>query len=577
MNNLPMAMGGISDKLMSSMCTAKATGDQLQDINKSIREVKDAKWVSATKETIDKMCSYLNNGAKKCEGNGYGDEDPPFPKDYVKDIARRKVHDYVKEFSPADLIDYLTEYPDVKKTPAEIKREREDTAEEVKNKCDCPCHDAAKVKDENEVNEDENNDDIATALAGGIAIANSNMNKTMSGGVGGTPVLAVKGAIAGANMLGSVAKGAAGAASSVSEMTEKLEGPVEDAKGQLKAVATDATKQLETVATNAKGQGEQILTNAKGQGEQILTNAKGKGEQILSDAKEQAAETVAEVKDQAKQTVEDATEQLETTEVPSFGEMTEGIASVVKASKDEDNKEEDIQLTEDDLQSTDAEKIIEFWNAKVADMIDCKKQVHKRVERLCASIFRLGFQELTMSPIEHIENMEEFFEKHSNLGRERLNNERIDTYKTHLSLFNDLLDREEGIMGYVKVLSELYPYLLKAELFEDGPDAKKEVENYMKPIRDNKKLTDKEKEERENAVAKAVSLFPSNNLKNKIDRFKKIINAKDIGKPVKAEENDLNVLVDSLGVLGSGGKKKKRKHRKTKKIMSRRPVVNRTR
>ena len=83
MNNLP----GISDGLMSSMCTAKGTGDQLQDINKSIREVKDAKWVSATKETIDKMCSYLNNGAKTCENNGYGDEDPPLPKDYVKDLS----------------------------------------------------------------------------------------------------------------------------------------------------------------------------------------------------------------------------------------------------------------------------------------------------------------------------------------------------------------------------------------------------------------------------------------------------------------------------------------------------------
>ena len=504
MNNL--TMGGISDKLMSSMCTAKATGDQLQDINKSIREVKDAKWVSATKETIDKMCSYLNNGAKKCENNGYGDEDPPLPKDYVKDIARRKVLDYVKEFSPANLIDYLTEYPDVKKTPAEIKRERQDAAEEAKNKCDCHCHDVAKVKDENEDIEDENNDlnAIATGLVGGIAIANSKTdNNTMSGGM-------------------AAVRGAAGAASSASEM-----------------------------AVNLKEQATEKIADAKEQTENTVEGAKEQAEQIVADAKN--------------------------TEVPSFKDMSKGFASVVEASKDKDGEEENIQLTEDDLQSTDAEKIIEFWNAKVADMIDCKKQVHERVERLCASIFRLGFQELTMYPNEHTKNMEDFFEKHSNLGRERLNKERIDTYKTHLSLFNDLLDREEGIMGYVKVLSELYPYLLKAELFEDGPDAKKEVENYMKPIRDNKKLTDKEKEERENAVAKAVSLFPRDNPKNKIDRFKKIINAKDIGKPVKEEEDESSVWVESLGVLASGGKKKKRKHRKTKKIMSRRPVVNRTR
>ena len=561
MNNLPM--GGISDSLMSSMCTAKGTGDQLQDINKSIREVKDAKWVSATNETIDKMCSYLNNGAKKCESNGYGDEDPPLPKDYVKDIARIKVHGYIKEFSPADLIDYLTEYPDVKKTPAEIKREREETAKEENDTCECPYRYAAKTKVENEVNEDENNDDIATALAGGIAIANSKTDNTMSGGVGPLAIPAGLAAV----------KGAAGAASSALEMAGNLKNTVAEKVEDTKKQVEDAKEQATEKVAEVKDQAQTAVADVKDQAQTAVADVKDQAKDQIADAKEQTEQIAADATEQAKQTVADA----KTTEVPSFEDMSKGFASVVEASKDKDGEDEDIQLTEDDLQSTDAEKIIEFWNAKVADMIDCKKQVHKRVERLCNSIFRLGFQELTMSPIEHIENMEEFFEKHSNLGRERLNNERIDTYKTHLSLFNDLLDREEGIMGYVKVLSELYPYLLKAELFEDGPDAKKEVENYMKPIRDNKKLTDKEKEERENAVAKAVSLFPSNNLKNKIDRFKKIINAKDIGKPVKAEENELNVLADSLGSLLSGGKKKKRKHRKTKKIMSRRPVVNRTR
>ena len=492
--------GGLSDNLMSSMCTAKGTGDQLQDINKSIREVKDAQWVSATNETVDKMCSYLNNGAKPCENNGYGDNAPPLPKDYVKDIARIKVHGYIEEFSPADLIDYLTEYPDVKKTPAEIKRERE-TDKEEKDKCDCQCHDAAKADTENDDTDkvDKENDDnvdesselesIATGLAGGIAILNSKPNNTMSG-------------------------------------------------GYMNGILPDQ------VAAEVEGANNQAAAAVDG-------------------ANDQAAAAVEGANDQAAAAAE---------KVPSLQDTQQAVPFMNASKKDE----EDIQLTDDDLHSTDAEKIIKFWTTKVADMIDCKKQVHKRVERLCASIFRLGFQELTMSPIEHIENMEDFFEKHSNLGRERLNKERIDTYKTHLSLFNDLLDREEGIVGYIKVLSELYPYLLKAELFEDGPDAKKEVENYMKPIRDNKKLNDEEKEKRENAVAKAVSLFPRDNLKNKIDRFKKIINAKDIGKPVKEEEDEPGIFT-SIGQGFIGGKKKKRKHRKTKKIMSRRPLVNRTR
>ena len=529
---------GLSDNLMSSMCTAKGTGNQLQDINKSIRELKDAQWVRATNETVDKMCSYLNNGAKSCENNGYGDDALPLPKDYVKDIARIKVHGYIEEFSPADLIDYLTEYPDVKKTPAEIKRERT-TNKEEKDKCDCHCHDAAKFEDEHEDNEGETNDlnAIATGLAGGIAIANSKTdNNTMSGGFG---PLAIKAGLA-------AAQGAAGAASS-------------------------AVSKASEMAVNVKDQAETAVEGAKDQAETAVEGAKDQAKQTIEGATEQSEQTVEGATEQSEQIVADA----KTKEVPSFEEMSKGFASVVEASKDND-EEEDIQLTEDDLQSTDAEKIIKFWTTKVADMIDCKKPVHKRVERLCASIFRLGFQELTMSPIEHIENMEDFFEKHSNLGRERLNKERIDTYKTHLSLFNDLLDREEGIMGYVKVLSELYPYLLKAELFEDGPDAKKEVENYMKPIKDNKKLTIEEKEERENAIAKAVGLFPSNTLKNKIDRFKKIINAKEIGEPVKEEEDKPGMLTASFeGIMG--GKKKKRKHRKTKKIMSRRPIMNRTR
>ena len=525
MNNLPM--GGLSDSLMSSMCTAKGTGDQLQDINKSIREVKDAKWVSATKETIDKMCSYLNNGAKPCENNGYGDDTPPLPKDYVKDIARRKVHDYVKEFSPANLIDYLTEYPDVKKTPAEIKRERE-TAKEEKDKCDCHCHDVAKADKENDDNVDESSEleSIASGLAGGIAILNSKTNNTMSGGSG-------------------IAE----------SLQAQVETPMEGVNDQAE--------------TTMEGVKDQVVAAVEGANDQAQTAVDGANDQVaaaVEGANDQAQTAVEGANDQAQTAVADA-------KVPSLQYMQQAVP-FMNASKTEDD--DDIQLTEDDLQSTDAEKIIEFWNAKVADMIDCKKQVHERVERLCNSIFRLGFQELTMSPTEHIENMEEFFEKHSNLGRERLNKERIDTYKTHLSLFNDLLDREEGIMGYIKVLSELYPYLLKAELFEDGPDAKKEVENYMKPIRDNKKLTDEEKKEKENAIAKAVSLFPSNTLKNKIDRFKKIINAKDIGKPVKEEEDEPGIFT-SIGQGFVGGKKKKRKHRKTKKIMSRRPVVNRTR
>jgi hypothetical protein len=217
-----------------------------------------------------------------------------------------------------------------------------------------------------------------------------------------------------------------------------------------------------------------------------------------------------------------------------------------------------------DINSADAAEILKDYTKKMISTIKCNQLVYAEIKTFIGQVYRFGKEQIQSQKLDIIK---ESLKSHSEYGRKKVNQTRISIYEQNLTYLQNV-DTPDGIEAYIHIVDDMYPFLVLANLHENGTSPLKIIKQHVS------KLKSKEAFKKVSDNPTFPDTLQSQELITELG-FKSTTATKkgetNNGEHISSNATDISALIGS--VFSGAGKKKRRK--RTRKY--RKTTHNRTR